>query len=218
MRSKLMITLGGLALAVTAIGVSGCDFHTSAPHVLPSQSPASGSGGPAAATQGDQPAAAPSADDRTAPPARIPGAADLTTIPGHDLLPPCLPPGFALPEGTEIAQGVDAHGAGGPCSTTGGSFRVNFSQQPGQVTEFLRQTFAGPTWQTNTDEAETVQLIANDGAATGPLPAWTLDFGDDPSDYDPAVGTFGVTFIVFTFDGQTEGQVSYLPPTDETTA
>lgn len=95
---------------------------------------------------------------------------------------------------------------------------MNFNQQPGPVTEFLRQMFTEPTWHTNTDGAETVQLIANDGEATGPLPAWKLDFGDDPSGYDPAVGTFGVTFIVFTFNGQTEGQVSYLPPTGETTS
>ena len=58
--------------------------------------------------------------------------------------------------------------------------------------------------------------MANNGAATGPLPAWKLDFLDDPAHVSAAVGTYGATFIVFTFRGQVEGQVSYLPPSSET--
>ena len=60
--------------------------------------------------------------------------------------------------------------------------------------------------------------MANNGAATGPLPAWKLDFLDDPAHPSPALGTYGATFVVFTFHGQTEGQVSYLPPATETTS
>lgn len=133
----------------------------------------------------------------------IAGAADLSSIPG---LPSCLPPGFVLPEGTVVTQGLDKSEAEACKPAGGGSFRVAFPQSQDEVVSFLRGAYTEPTWQMVTDSPDTITLSFPSGDS-GPLAGWKLSYISDPENPNGS----SVDFTIFTWQGRTEGKVDFVP-------
>jgi hypothetical protein len=142
----------------------------------------------------------------------VPAAADLSTIAGHDLLPPCLPPGFTLPVGTQVT-GLNATGGSGPCTASGGNFQVTYAQPQQQVIAFLRLGFGQPRWRTNGDRAATVLLYNDNGAITGRISAWKLTFVNNP--HNTGADAYSAIFTTWTYHGTAEGNIAYVPPESE---